>query len=232
MNYKVKYQTILVIFRILLYLLVVSSTGLMLITLFSLIITNLWMWRQNMNIICPPHPFNLFLSSFTNLQFFCREELFIDSAFSELLHFSLIACYLNTCEALLLKLPLDWSSTDVEAAEYISHLFFFFCCPDWLKWLLRNGVAATLFTKGVLPYQCVCCRRLHCLSGQNNAISKKKILNSHCKKVSRIKCVVMLHTDNFAKNLQNALVNLDIMIVLFWCQMLCAYEWEQALPYV
>lgn len=42
----------------------------------------------------------------------------------------------------------------------------------------------------------------------------------------------MLHTDNFAKNAQNALVNLDVIIVLFWCQLLCAYEWEQALPYV
>lgn len=45
MNYIVKYQTVtfLVIFRILLNLLVISSLGLMLMALFSLIVTNLWM---------------------------------------------------------------------------------------------------------------------------------------------------------------------------------------------
>lgn len=45
MNYIVKYPTVtfLVIFRILLYLLVISSLGLMLMALFSLTVTNLWM---------------------------------------------------------------------------------------------------------------------------------------------------------------------------------------------
>lgn len=30
---------------------------------------------------------------------------------------------------------------------------------------MREGVAATLFIEGDLPYQCVCCHLLHCFSG-------------------------------------------------------------------
>lgn len=62
----------------------------------------------------------------------------------------------------MLELPLDLSGTSVEVN------FF----------LLRNGVAGTLFTEGVLPYQCVCCNLLHCfsVSMQSNTESPISIL--------------------------------------------------------
>lgn len=179
----------------------------MLIALFSL---NLWMWRRNI-IQMSTSSLQLFpLFLYTSPVFLQRRTF----------HRLFSTPFQNFCIFVWLRVTFIyeklscWNCLWIEAALILkwlntSLIFSFFCCTELLKWLLRNGVAATLFTEGVLPYQCVCCHWLHCLSGQNNTISKKKreILNSHCKKVSGIKCVVMLHTDNISKNVQNALVN-------------------------
>lgn len=85
--------------------------------------------------------------------------------------FYLIVCYFNICEEPMLDLPLDLNGACIE----LKHIFSCFCS----RWefscrrtfspcesdMMREGVAATLFTEGELPYQCVCCHLLHCSSG-------------------------------------------------------------------
>lgn len=155
-----------------LYLLATSSVGLMLVTLFSFTVTTLWMWRHKMtrfsfhlvSVFMPDSPAVLHRWNFHLLWI-----LIIAS-------FLLIGCYFHIWEDLMMKLPLDLSSTGVDKTK--AHLSLF--SPEFLKWILRNSVTATLFTEGVLPYQCICCHRLHSLSGQKSLfLDKKKKIYSY-----------------------------------------------------
>lgn len=106
-----------------------------------------------------------------------------------------------------------WNYLWIEAAlllKQLKHVSPFF--SEFLKWILSNGVTATLFTEGVLPYQCVCCHWLHCLSGQKE---KKRVIFLFAPKYD-----LQMQTHNFA-NKYKCLFNLDIIIVPFWCQLLC-----------
>lgn len=45
------------------------------------------------------------------------------------------------------------------------------CEPD----VLTEAAAATVFTEGELPYQCVCCHLLHCFSGKRVSVSPELV---------------------------------------------------------
>lgn len=64
----------------------------------------------------------------------------------------------------MLELPLDLNGATVEENEGLV-----FCGREEFSWcesdMMREGAAATLFTEGELPYQCICCHLLHCFSG-------------------------------------------------------------------
>lgn len=79
----------------------------------------------------------------------------------------------------MLELPLDLNSASVEANEAQCLLFLWQrreLVVEGLSDMLREGVAATLFTEGELPYQCVCCHLLHSFSGQRIPVSPKLVL--------------------------------------------------------
>ncbi len=79
----------------------------------------------------------------------------------------------------MLELPLDLNGASVEANEAQCLLFLRQrreLVVRGLSDMLREGAAATLFTEGELPYQCVCCHLLHSFRGQRGPVSPKLVL--------------------------------------------------------
>ena len=116
-----------------------------------------------------PHlaPLSLFLRLSSN--FFTRESA--PSALESVFLFLWIASFLPDC--VLVPSVRGWH---VEANEAQCPLLFVAekgvwtlsqCEPD----MLTEAAAATVFTEGELPYQCVCCHLLHCFSGKRVSVS-------------------------------------------------------------
>lgn len=75
---------------------------------------------------------------------------------------------------------------------------FFLWEKAWCLWVRFDvRVAATMFTEGELPYQCICCHQLHYFSGNNlsflfKAWFEKKANSLVFKSHTNHKCVVLV----------------------------------------